>query len=239
MADLKTDYVDDVLDTDVNETRIFNIVDSDGNVVAENIHFVDNTTYTTTGDSYGATEINEQNEAINQLNADLNDYLPLSGGTMTGRIYMGSGSSNDTPGIFFPTVDYGSHMIDGYNGSFRYYNGTTGADILMGYKKLSVNGVNLYDICQKVAGITTSTISFTATTSGTTPTSYSVSGTKSGYTPIAISPPIHHHGGHVTVAVETLSMSSGKVDVTGYYSNIKDSTSRSTTVEFIVTWLKN
>lgn len=71
MADLKTDYVNDVLDTDVNTERTYNLVDANGNLIYEGIKIRETTVLSTTGDDYGALEINEQNEAINQINADL------------------------------------------------------------------------------------------------------------------------------------------------------------------------
>ena len=58
---IKTTYKDDVLNTDVNENRVFNIVDNEGNVIYENVSFVDVSDYTQEGDSYGAAAINEEN----------------------------------------------------------------------------------------------------------------------------------------------------------------------------------
>ena len=73
MATLKTDYVDDVLDTSENTTRIYDIVDANGNVIESDIHFEEKTVYSQEGDSYGATEINEQNETINSMNQVIED----------------------------------------------------------------------------------------------------------------------------------------------------------------------
>jgi len=73
MADLKTDYVNDVLDTDVNNERTYNLVDANGNLIYEGIKIRETTVLATTGDNYGAPQINEQNETINQINADLSD----------------------------------------------------------------------------------------------------------------------------------------------------------------------
>jgi hypothetical protein len=73
MADLKTDYQDDVLDASENTARVYDLVDSNGNVVLAGVHLEDKTVYTTEGDDYGAADINEQNEKINGLNADLSD----------------------------------------------------------------------------------------------------------------------------------------------------------------------
>ena len=71
MADLKTDYVNDVLDTDVNNERTYNLVDANGNLIYEGIKIRETTVLSTTGDNYGALQINEQNTKINQINNDL------------------------------------------------------------------------------------------------------------------------------------------------------------------------
>lgn len=68
MADLKTNYVDDVLDTSVNVKRKYNMIqNADGTV-----SFDDVTTYTQNGDSFGAKDINDTNAAVNELNSNLN-----------------------------------------------------------------------------------------------------------------------------------------------------------------------
>jgi glucose-6-phosphate isomerase len=71
MADLRTDYQDDVLDASENTARVYDLVDSNGNVVLAGVHLEDKTVYTTEGDDYGAADINNQNTKINQINADL------------------------------------------------------------------------------------------------------------------------------------------------------------------------
>lgn len=76
MADtLRTDYQDDVLDAEVNEYRVYDIVDGNGNVVAANVHLEDKTVYSQTGDDYGRTDINEQNTFINGLKATFSQTL--------------------------------------------------------------------------------------------------------------------------------------------------------------------
>lgn len=67
MAVLKTNYVDDVLDTSVNEKRKYNMIqNADGTV-----SFDDVTTYTQNGDSFGAKDVNDTNTAVNELNNNL------------------------------------------------------------------------------------------------------------------------------------------------------------------------
>ena len=67
MEYLKTNYVDDKLDTSKNQLRKYNMITNDDGTVS----FVDVTTYTTQGTSFGAKDINDTNSAINQLNESL------------------------------------------------------------------------------------------------------------------------------------------------------------------------
>lgn len=61
MANLRTDYKDDVLDTSVNTKRKYNMItNSDGTV-----SFEDATAYSQNGDSFGAADINSANEEVN------------------------------------------------------------------------------------------------------------------------------------------------------------------------------
>ena len=69
MADLKTNYVDDKLDTSKNQLRKYNMITNDDGTVS----FVDVTTYTTQGTSFGAKDVNDTNAAINQLNLKKQD----------------------------------------------------------------------------------------------------------------------------------------------------------------------
>lgn len=74
MADLKTNYVDDVLDTTKNKLRKYQQIQNDDGTVS----FVDVTEYTQVGTSFGAKDINDTNAAINDVNGKLTsfpDYL--------------------------------------------------------------------------------------------------------------------------------------------------------------------
>lgn len=71
MAELKTDYQDDVLDTTQNTNRVFNIKDSNGNTIYSNVSLEDVTAYLQEGDGYGATEINETNRVINGIRSHI------------------------------------------------------------------------------------------------------------------------------------------------------------------------
>ena len=70
MADLKTNYVDDVLNTSVNAKRKYNMIqNADGTV-----SFDDVTAYTQNGDSFGAKDVNDTNTAVNELNENLTAF---------------------------------------------------------------------------------------------------------------------------------------------------------------------
>ena len=77
MADLKTNYKDDVLDTSKNEKRKFRMIQNDDGTVS----FDDATEYTQQGDAFGAADINATNAKINEQNQSLTNikktYLRL------------------------------------------------------------------------------------------------------------------------------------------------------------------
>lgn len=76
MADLKTNYVDDILDTTKNQLRKYQQIQNDDGTVS----FVDVTEYTQIGTSFGAKDINDTNAAINDVNGKLaNTYAFLYG----------------------------------------------------------------------------------------------------------------------------------------------------------------
>ena len=64
---LPTNLADDLLAPSQNGKRTFNIVDSEGNIIASNVHLEDVSSYTSIGDNYGASNINSQNAEINSL----------------------------------------------------------------------------------------------------------------------------------------------------------------------------
>lgn len=109
MADLKTDYQDDVLDTTQNTNRVFNIKDSNGNTIYSNVSLEDVTAYLQEGDGYGATEINETNRVINGIRSHIGmiiqsttldteeKVIAIYGGTswekIEGRLLIGANST--------------------------------------------------------------------------------------------------------------------------------------------------
>lgn len=68
MADLRTDYKDDILDTSVNTQRKYNVVNNDDGTVS----FEDATVYAQNGDTFGASEVNQIHAAVNLVNESLN-----------------------------------------------------------------------------------------------------------------------------------------------------------------------
>lgn len=93
MADLKTDYKDDVLDTTQNTKRKYQMIDNGDGTVS----FEDVTKYLQQGDSFGADDINDTNEEVNIINDNLSvryneetDYLQVKyNGVWTNAIYIG------------------------------------------------------------------------------------------------------------------------------------------------------
>lgn len=69
MADLKTNYKDDVLDTSKNEKRKFRMIQNDDGTVS----FDDATEYTQQGDAFGAADINATNAKINEQSQSLTE----------------------------------------------------------------------------------------------------------------------------------------------------------------------
>lgn len=74
MAELRTDYVDDVLEISKNTIRKYKqIQNSDGTV-----SFVDVTEYLTVGTEFGAKDINDITKANNDLSEQINESLTAS-----------------------------------------------------------------------------------------------------------------------------------------------------------------
>lgn len=109
MADLKTNYVDDVLDTTKNQLRKYQQIKNDDGTVS----FVDVTEYTQVGTSFGAKDINDTNAAINDVNGNLTKTNEtVSSYFKTYTVGSGNGSEltdcNDLPlysiGYVYPTA---------------------------------------------------------------------------------------------------------------------------------------
>ena len=79
MSNLPTNYVDDVLNADVNTRRKYQMIQNGDGTVS----LVDVTDYDTVGSSIGAAQINAQNTQINQNTSDissLNQHLTANNG---------------------------------------------------------------------------------------------------------------------------------------------------------------
>ena len=91
MADLKTNYKDDVLDTSKNEKRKFRMIQNDDGTVS----FDDATEYTQQGDAFGAADINATNAKINEQSQSLTNLKNPAKGTKGIFINGGSPLSKD------------------------------------------------------------------------------------------------------------------------------------------------
>lgn len=131
MADLKTNYVDDVLDTTKNQLRKYQQIQNDDGTVS----FVDVTEYTQVGTSFGAKDINDTNAAINDVNGKLENkigYMDSQSGT---KIINNNGSY---------TIQNNGHIriyFDNSPGSVRVNNVTYvyfGSPIVMTFPPIPV-----------------------------------------------------------------------------------------------------
>lgn len=69
---LPTTYRDDILDTTQNTQRVYDIKDAtSGTVIQQNVVLEDKTVYTQQGTTFGATDINNITETINDLTVDI------------------------------------------------------------------------------------------------------------------------------------------------------------------------
>lgn len=99
IQELSTDFKDDVLDTVANENRKYQMTyNTDGTV-----SFTDVTKYSQNGSLFGAKEVNEEREVINQLNKsllDMSDGMPI----FTGYKNVSTSYAPEEDGFFM--VDY-------------------------------------------------------------------------------------------------------------------------------------
>lgn len=96
MADLKTNYVDDVLDTTKNQLRKYRQIQNDDGTVS----FVDVTEYTQVGTSFGAKDINDTNAAINDVNGKLDTKIQII--TLSEK----TGTDSNSGIIYIPKTSY-------------------------------------------------------------------------------------------------------------------------------------
>lgn len=92
---LKTTYKDDVLNTNKNTVRKYDVIqNSDGT-----ISLYDSTNYSTVGDEYGASDINTQNTEINRLATNAIQSRTLASSTNIDNLH-----SESQQGIYWVTV---------------------------------------------------------------------------------------------------------------------------------------
>ena len=124
MADLKTNYVDDVLDTTKNQLRKYQQIQNDDGTVS----FVDVTEYTQVGTSFGAKDINDTNAAINDVNGKLGDLMIIKTYTSSSAITFIPGWGNISNNLFDIDIPSGYREIErhfespGYNIAIFYTN---------------------------------------------------------------------------------------------------------------------
>lgn len=99
---LKTDYKDDILSSEMQGKRMYEITYANGG--KEYVSIKDISTYDQTGDVFGAKDINETNDAVNKK-------LPLSGGAMTGSLVFQKIASLDKNGGIFG-ITYSGKLVD-------------------------------------------------------------------------------------------------------------------------------
>lgn len=73
---LPTTYQDDILDTTQNTKRVYDIKDAtSGTVIQQNVVLEDKTVYTQQGTTFGATDINNTNQAVNDMTQDITSMV--------------------------------------------------------------------------------------------------------------------------------------------------------------------
>lgn len=87
---LKTDYKNDELNVEANTRRKYNMITNPDGTVS----FEDVTSYNVVGDTFGAQDINETNEAINEASKALEEvdskYAPISHNQAASTITAGT-----------------------------------------------------------------------------------------------------------------------------------------------------
>lgn len=109
---LKTDYKDDVLDTTVNEKRVYNLVDQSGNTVMSGLSLEDVTVYSQTGDSFGAQEINEINNDLT-VASEQSAINKQTLGYSKKNLLKCTATSQTVNGVTFTVNDDGSVTVNG------------------------------------------------------------------------------------------------------------------------------
>lgn len=155
MADLKTNYKDDVLDASKNEKRKFRMIQNDDGTVS----FDDATEYTQQGDAFGAADINATNAKINEQSQSLTQQVAdiyvgedgklhkVQGGADTVlpfsnlKYFIKNGILQDGITAKPPAAYTANNNCTTQNGSFYTYVGTSNQSYYC-----QINGIDLTDI---------------------------------------------------------------------------------------------
>ena len=117
---LRTDYTNDILDTSKNTERKYNIKNSNGTIVEENVTFEDVTEYSQEGSRFGATDINVTNEAVNNINVYVGEDKKL-------HFVNGDGADSVLPFSSAEIIEeyYTTPWVGGINSIATFPNYTT------------------------------------------------------------------------------------------------------------------
>lgn len=116
MADLRTDYKDDVLDTSVNTQRKYQMTTNEDGTVS----FTDVTEYSQVGDTFGAADVNEMNEAVNSCFQSVSDGKALVASAITGKgVTTSSDATFDVMATNITAIPVGKCIYLGTGTSFN------------------------------------------------------------------------------------------------------------------------
>jgi hypothetical protein len=147
MADLKTNYVDDVLDTTKNQLRKYQQIQNDDGTVS----FVDVTEYTQVGTSFGAKDINDTNAAINDVNRNLSVRYNTDTDTVQ-ILYNGtwvdwkSGEQTDIPLFISGQGSVNTDISGGFTKTSGNYTGNVNLNAIVMSTTNATNTSGLYSV---------------------------------------------------------------------------------------------
>ncbi len=142
MAQLRTDYKDEILDASVNTQRKYRMINNADGTVS----FADETVYAEEGDTFGALDVNETNLKTNEVTdkvgaiqyikesfAGVTEYynkpwlaiqnLVESGKIQTDKVYIGIISTNSQFEVYgrMASALYGSFYVHSYGSNHNYH----------------------------------------------------------------------------------------------------------------------
>lgn len=147
MANLKTDYTDDVLDESMAGKRRFKITHSDG--TEETVIIEDASSYLQTGSTYGAADVNKTNQQVNEHSKNLtaSDGVPFRFAVNSdgdyGYITTGEDGA-DTVRPFRGEFSIPKLQFSGYRKAGELCQIVSNYDVSK-YRKLTVRKIELYN----------------------------------------------------------------------------------------------